>query len=162
MKLDDAVKPALASVADGWKDFPDDYNRLVVDPLNREITRIVRADQVLDQQVRDLNARARRATSEQVRQQIGGQIKQLIVNRARIAADKVKAPILKFAAERLTGMSQQIHARKATAQTRTAPQGQATPVRQSALPPTTVSFKNGVYDSATAYKQAMALINGGR
>lgn len=157
----DTVKPALASVEGSWKNFPDDYQRLVVEPLNREITKIVGADQALDQQVRDLNARAQRATSESVRQQIGEQIKQLVVNRARLATEKAKGPILKFAAEALKGRSAQTNERRAAAQTRTAPSGTGTPVRQSVLPEVG-QFKNNVYDSGAAMKQALAVLNAGR
>jgi hypothetical protein len=153
----DAVQPALASVADAWKDFPDDYQRLVVDPLNREVTKAVREDSVLDQQVKDLNAKARRATSESVRQQIGDQIKQLFVNRAKLAAERAKAPIVKFAAEAVKGRTTNTNQRRAAAQTRTAPQGTGTPVRQSVLPPD-LGFKNGLFDSATAMKQALAVL----
>ena len=155
--FNDAVKPALASAETAWKDFPEDYQRLIVDPLNREVTKAVRDDQVLDQQIKDLNARARRATSDGVRQQIGEQIKQLFVNRAKLAADKAKGPILKFAAEALQGRSQQNNGRRAAAQTRTAPQGQSSPVRPSAMP-AVQGFKNGVFDSTTAYKQALAAL----
>lgn len=161
----DAVTPALTSVADAWKAFPDDYARLVVNPLNSEVSNIVRGDQVLQQQVHDLRARARRATSEGVRTQIGEQIKQLYVNRATLAADKAKGPILKFAAEALKGRSAQTNERRTAAQTHSAPGGTGSPVRQSVLPPEVGSFKNGVYDPGTAMKQAMAAmasLNAGR
>ena len=155
--LDEGVKPALASAESAWKNFPDDYKRLVFDPLNREVTQIVKNDQALNQQVSTLLSRAKRATSEGVRQQIGEQIQQLYVNRAKLAAEKVKGPILEFAAKALQGRSAQTHERKASAQNRTAPQGQGTPVKQSVLPDT-IGFKNGIYDSATAMKQAAAIL----
>lgn len=158
---DDAVLPSLSTVADKWKDFQDDYKRLVVDPLNGEVTKAVRADSVLNQRVADLTAQAQRATSEARRREIGNDIKQLFLNRARLAADKAKGPILKFAAEALQGRSAQTNGRRTAAQTRTAPAGTGTPVRQSVLPPA-ASFKNGMFDTATAMKQAMALVNTGR
>ena len=155
--FNDAVQPALAPIADAWKDFPADYKRLVVDPLNSEVTKAVRADKNLDAQVRDLNARAARATKDEVRQELGDQIKQLFLNRAKLAVEKAKGPILKFAAEALQGRSAQANGRRTAAQTRTAPQGQGTPVRRSVLPD--MGFKNGMYDSKTAAAQAAAMIN---
>lgn len=158
--FNDAVQPALAPIADQWKDFPDDYRALVVDRLNSEVTKAVRDDQNLNAQVKDLNARAARATNPAVRQQLGDQIKQLFVNRAKLATEKAKGPILKFAAEALGRRSAQTNGRRTAAQTRTAPQGQGTPVTRSVLPD--MGFKNGMYDSGTAVKQAMAVLNGGR
>lgn len=152
----DAVTPALSSVADAWKKFPDDYQRLVVNPLNSEVTAIVRADTVLAGQVDDLRARARRATSESVRQGIGDQIRQLYVNRATLAAEKAKGPIVKFAADALQGRSAQTNERRTAAQSHSAPGGTGSPVKQSIMPTDVGTFKNGVYDSGTAMKQAMA------
>lgn len=155
---DQAVLPALATVADSWKAFPDDYKRLVVDPLIRDVSKIVRGDQALSQQVQGLRERARRATSEQVRQRIGSDIQNLFVNRAQLAAESARGPILKFAADTLKGRSVQTNERHTAAQNRTAPNGTGTPVRQSVMPAELASFKGGVYDSATAMKQALAML----
>ena len=155
----DVVVPALSSVADAWKAFPDDYQKQVVEPLKRDVITAIKGDPVLRQRVADLRQRAQMAATEQARNRIGEEIKQLVINRARLAVDQAKAPILKTAAEWFTWRNQQTHARKASAQTRTAPQGQSTPVRQSALP-TQAPFKNGLFDSQTAMKQALAAING--
>jgi len=156
--FDNAITPALSSVADSWKEFPADYQRLVLDPLNREVMKAVNSDTALNQQAAALRTQAKRATSEQVRTQIGNQIKQLFVNRARLAADKAALPILKPAAEWLAFKSQQTHGRRAAAQTRTAPQGQGSPVRRSVLPEAP-AFKNGMYDSKTAMRHAMSVLN---
>lgn len=157
--FEDAVKPTLSSVENSWKEFPDDYQRLVVDPLNSAITKALGTDQDLIQKTRELRARAHRATSEEVRQQIGADIQKLYVNRARIAADKVKTPILNSAANALKGLSVQNNTRRAAAQNRTAPSGTGTPVRQSVLPTNIATFKNGMYDSGTAMKQAIAALS---
>jgi len=159
--FDDAVSPALAAVANNWKQFPDDYKKHVVDPLHREVTAIVKADPVLNQRVTDKITQARRATSEQVRQRIGEEIRQLFVSRARIAADKVKAPILKTAADWLQWKSQQTHDRRNGAQTRTAPKGPSAPVQHTLVPETT-GFKNGTYDPAIAARMAMQALGTGR
>ncbi len=159
--FEDAVQPTLASVADGWKDFPDDYKRLVVDPLNNEVTNALRSDQDLIQRTKELRARAQRATSESKRQEIGAEIQQLFVNRARIAADKAKGPIFNSGANALKGLSATNNTRRAAAQTRTAPNGTGTPVKHSVLPEAP-QFKNGMFDSGTAMKQALAAFNTGR
>ena len=156
---DDVVKPILTSVEESWKPFKDSYQRLVVDPLNNEVTKAIRGDNDLNQKLNDLRAKARRATSEPVRQKIGEDIRQLTINRARLAMDRAKGPILKSAAQALQGLSATTNGRRTAAQTRTAPGGTATPVRQSVLP-APAAFKNGVYDSATAMKQATALLAG--
>jgi hypothetical protein len=155
----DAVNPALESIKDGWKDFPNDYQQLVVDRLNSQVNKIVNSDKKLLGQVTDLLAKSRRATNPNVRQQIGEEIKNLHVNRAKLAVDQVKAPIFDFAAKTLKGISDQANGRRTAAQQRTVPQGTGTPVRNSVLPPE-VGFKNGMFDSATAMKQAMAALRG--
>ncbi len=159
--FDDAVVPALASVADAWKAFPDDYKKHVLDPLNRDVVGAVKTDPVLSQRVAEKIAQARRATSEQVRQRIGEEIRQLFVSRARIAAEKYKTPILRTAADWLQWKSQQTHDRRNGAQTRTAPKGPSTPVPHSVVPDT-VSFKGGNYDPATAARQMMQALGTGR
>lgn len=154
--VDDAVKPALASVEAGWQKFPDDYKRLVTDPLHREIVAAVKADPRLDQQVKDLQMRARRATSEQVRAQLGEQIKQLFVNRARQVAEAKAPPIIKFAADWLKGRSDNNHERRNNAQARTTPKGPGAPVKTSSVP-ADIGFKDGIYDPKVALKQMQAL-----
>lgn len=155
----DVVLPALASYAEAWKTFPEDYQKQVMKPLQDAVTAAIQGDTALRGRLNELNGKARRATSEQARTQIGSEIQQIVANRARLAVDKAKGPILKTAAEWLKWRSQQTNTRRAAAQTRTAPQGQSSPVRQSALP-TTIGFKNGVFDSATALKQATAALSG--
>lgn len=159
--MTDAVKPSLASVADGWKDFPDDYARLVVNPLNMEVAKAVKADTALNQQVKDLQQRAWRATSDQVRNEIGAQIKNLIVHRAKLAADKIKGPILKFAADWLDGRSNSTHERHTGAQNRTQPKGPSAPVKQSLIP-TDLTMPGGRFDRNIAVRQAAALLGAGR
>ena len=153
----DAAKPALANAEAAWKNFPGDYKDLVVDRLNRLVNADVAGDQVLNQRAVELNSQARRATSERVRQQLGEQIKQLFVNRANIAVAKHSPAVLKFAAESLKGRSDATHDRRAGAQTRTVPKGPSAPVQRSVMPEMP-AFKNGTYDSSTAYKQAQRVL----
>lgn len=159
---DEAVKPILSAVEDAWKDFPDDYQGLVVDRLNGAVTKALAGDQDLIRRTKELRARAQRATSEQVRADIGAEIQKLYVNRAKLAVDGAKAPILKSAATALKGLSVQNNSRRAAAQTRTAPQGTGTPVRQSVLPTEGAQFKNNMFDRDAAVKQAMSFLNAGR
>lgn len=155
--FDGAIKPALASVEGSWKDFPDDYKRLVVSPLHSEVARIVKADTGLKLRIDELQASARRAVSEQVRANIGEQIKQLYVSRAKLAAEEVKGPIIEFAGKSLKGRSDANHERRNGAQTRTAPKGQSAPVRKSALPDMP-QFKNNEFDPKIAAQQAARLL----
>ncbi len=157
--FDDAVTPALASVADGWKKFPDDYKRLVTDPLHRDVVAEVKADPALKERAAEIIAKAKRATSEQVRSRYGDELKQLYIHRAKQAAAKLAPPITEFAANTLKGLSDATHERRSGAQTRTAPKGPSAPVKQS-LVPALAGFKNGVFDHSTAVKQAMQLIGG--
>lgn len=157
--FNDAVKPGLNKIETLWAKFPDDYKRLVVEPLNREVGQAITKDVNLNRQVAELRARAERATSEQVRHDLGAQIKNLVINRARFAMDAVKGPILATAAKTLQGLSVQTHERRAGAQNRTVPRGESTPVRHSPVP-ALAQFKNGVFDTATAARQIQQALNG--
>jgi hypothetical protein len=160
--LEEAVMPSLASVKDGWKDFPDDFNRLVIDPLNREVAKKIRTDEGLNQRITELQSRAKRATSEQVRTAIGTEIRNLLVHRATIEAEKANPPMLKFAADWLKGRSNRTHERRADAQQRTQPKGPSTPVKTSLLPQDLVGMKGNIYDPKVAFRQAAALLGAGR
>lgn len=156
--LDEAVKPALASVESTWKQFPDDYNRLVIDPLHREVVKTIRADEGFKARIELLHAQAKRAASAQRRDEIGRQIQQAYINRAKLAAEAVKKPILQFAATRLKEQADQNHARLQNGQNRTGPRGTAGTVPRPLLP------KNGVemgeyYDPKVAVRQALALLS---
>lgn len=154
---DDALTPALATVADAWKAFPQDYQKQVIDPLNSQIAAAIGKDTALNARVTELQGQARRAASEQARQRIGQQIQQLVVNRAKLAADGAKGQILKDAANWLKFRSQQTHDRRSGGQTRTAPKGPTAPVNRSVLPQMP-QFKGGVYDRDTALKQASQMM----
>lgn len=159
--LDSAVKPALASVEQSWKDFPNDYQDLVVDRLHRKVTETIRADEGFNQRIQLLNNQAQRAASAQKRDEIGQIIKQAYVNRAKLAVDAVKKPILDFAANRLKERADQSHQRRASAQNRTSPKGTTGTVPRSLTPKDIGAMPNGVFDSAHAVKQARQLLFGG-
>lgn len=158
--LDNAVKPALTSVEAAWKDFPDDYKDLVVDRLHRKVTETIKADTGFTQRINLLNAQAQRATSAQRREAIAKEIQLLYVNRAKMAVEAVKKPILDFAATRLKERSDQNHARKQNAQNRTAPNGTAGTVPRSLTPDNLLKMPGNTYDPKIALKQAQQLIGG--
>jgi hypothetical protein len=161
---DEAVMPSLGeSVKTAWEKFPDDYTDKVLTPLKSKVTAAVKSDPVLNQRVTELRARISRAASEQVRNNLGEQIKSLVVNRARIAADEAKGPILQKAAEWLKWRSQQTNGRREAGQNRTAPKGTSTPVNRSLIPDIpqfkgAENGKGGMFDSKTALQQAARLM----
>lgn len=157
--LNDVVLPALTSVKDNWKQFPSEFQDLVVDRLNRLVSKDVRADTGLDRKVSDLRAQAKRATSEQVRADLGERIRQQFIHRANQAVEKHKPAVLKFAAESLKGRSEATHERRTGAQTHTAPKGPSAPVKTSLLPKA-AEFKNGIFDTSTAVRQMQQLLGG--
>jgi hypothetical protein len=153
----DAITPALASVAEAWKAFPSDYQRLVVDPLHREVTAALKSNRGFNEEIEMLHAQARRATSAQRRDQIGEQIQQRYVNRAKLAADAKKGEILKFAAKFLSEQSQSTHARRLAAQDRTAPRGASSTVPRSLVPP--AQSKMGArFDASLAAQELNTLL----
>ena len=111
----------------------------------------------MNERVNDLNKRIGRASSEQARNQFGDEIKQLIVSRARLAAEQAKGPILKTAAELLALRVQQSSGRREAGQGRTAPKGVTTPVTRS-LTGSMPQFKDNKFDKDTALAQASKML----
>jgi hypothetical protein len=131
-----------------------------VDRLHRKVTETIRADAGFNQRIKLLNDQAKRAASAQRREEIGQSIKQAYVNRARLAVDVLKKPILEFAANRLKERADQNHARRQGAQNRTAPKGATGTVPRSLAPNNLIQMPDGVFDPATAVKQACQLLFG--
>ena len=154
---DDVVMPSLTSVQDAWKNFPKEYDDLVVGRLNRLVVQEINADANFNSKIAALDARAKRAASAQVREQIGQEIKTAYITRANIAANRHKPDVLKFAAESLKGRSDASHERRSGAQTRTAPKGTSAPVKKSVVSNMPV-MKDGIFDSKTAMQQANKLL----
>lgn len=151
---EDAIKPALASTAEAWKDFPKEYADHVVTPLNREVNRIIGEDTGFQQQIRSLGQQAQRATSPAVRDRLTQNIRQLYVNRAQRAIEASKQTVLRQGAEWLKGRQTNNNARRAAGQSQTAPKGPTTAV------PRTVTdgidknafLTNGIFDPAKAMR----------
>jgi hypothetical protein len=155
--LDEVIKPALSSVEKSWEKFPDDYNDLVVDRLHKKVNEVLRSDEGFNARINQLDSLAKRAVSAQRRAEIGEEMKKVAVNRAKLAAEAVKKPILEFAANRLKQQADQRHERQASAQNRTAPKSATGTVPRSLIPKDFPAFKDGVYDPKTAAAQMKRL-----
>jgi hypothetical protein len=156
---DEAVQPALTAVAKAWEKFPAEYKTHVVDPLHSKVAEIAMSDPKVKARVAALQSRAKQATSAQVRQQIASEIRMVYVNRAKLATEASLRPVLDSANKILTGLSNANHARRSSAQGRTAPtRGAQGPVNRGISPPSGSPFKNGVFDPAAAYKDGLRVL----
>lgn len=148
-QMDEAIKPALAPVVDAWKDFPNEYQDLVVDRLQKKVDQTLAGDTPFKERIRILGVQAQRATNQAIRDRIAAEIRQAYVNRTKQAVEAHKRPVLEFAANWMKERSASTHARRQAAQTRTAPKGTTNPVPQSLIPNgvTKADFTtNGVFD----------------
>lgn len=155
---DKALKPALEGVAKSWEKFPTEYQELVVDRLHRKVDEVMGSDEKFKGNIANLRAQAKRAVSAQVRAKLADQIETAYVHRAEQALDGVKKPILEFAATWLKDRSDQTHARRENAQTRTTPKGAGGAVPRSLIPNDMPQFKNGMFDRDTAMKQLASIL----
>lgn len=156
--VDDAVKPALASVEQSWKQYPTEFKELVVDRLHRQVLDVLKADEGFNDRIKRLSSLARRAPSAQRRSELGQQIQTAFVNRAKLAVEATKRPVLEFAANRLKERADQSHDRRQASQKRTAPNGANGTVPRSIVPKTAMEFPNGEFDPAVAVKHALTLL----
>jgi hypothetical protein len=154
----DAVKPALAAVEKEWSKFPQQFQRLVADPLHRQVVDVIKQDKAFEGKIRLLKEQALRATSAQKRTEFGQAVRNAYLNRARLAVDAVKGTIYREAAEFFQERVNQRRERREAAQTRTAPSGTNGTVPRTVLPKDLVDFKDGVFDSDTAVRQARQLL----
>lgn len=157
--ISNEIQQSLTSIANDWKAFPADFERLVKGPLSRDIQTAVMNDAALNRQVVQLQESARRAVSPDIRKQYGQRIEQLMMDRAKRALEENLPPIAKFAAETLRSRSSARNTRRAGAQSQSAPRGTGTPVNRSVVPPELV-MKNGFFDAKVAAKQALLAVNG--
>ena len=143
---DDVITPSLTEVAPRWKDFPNDYRRLVTEPLQREVSANIRSDTAFQARINRLDAQARRATSPAIRADIRAQMQTAYVNRAKLAVEAVKGDILKFAATTLKDGNSATHARRQAAQTKTALRTPGSSNPKSLVPSSLPSSSGGVFD----------------
>lgn len=158
--LNDAVKPALASVEKEWGKFPQQFQRLVADPLHRQVVDVIKADKAFEGRIKLLRAQAIRAPSAQKRAEYGQVISKAYLNRAKLAVDAVKGGIFRDAAEMFQERVNTRHERRSAAQNRTAPNGSNGTVPRSVLPKDLIPFQNGEFDVETAVKQGRQLLGG--
>lgn len=160
--LEQAITPALASVADAWKDFPNEYQELVVKRLNSQITDKLMENGAFKSRIQGLMAQAKRATSDAVRTNLTTQIKTEFVNRAKMLATTkaIRGPILEFASTWLASRGNRQHERREAAQTRTTARGAPAAVPRSVIPKALTEMLGDTYDADAAFRQGMALIEG--
>jgi hypothetical protein len=156
--LTDAVKPALAAVEKEWGKFPQQFQRLVADPLHSEVVNAIKADKAFEGRIRIWKEQALRAPSAQKRAEFGQAIQQAYLNRAKLAVDATKGRIFREAAEMFQERVNNRHERRSAAQNRTAPSGSNGTVPRTVLPKDLVEFQNNEFDSGTAYRQARQLL----
>lgn len=154
----EALTPALTSVAAAWAKHPAEYKELVTDRLQKQVSEVIAKDPAFQSRVKLFVDQAQRATSQAYRDQIASQLQKAYVQRAKLAAEAVKRPILKFAAETLKQRSETTRDRRQAGQSRTALQN-GSPVNRSPLPTDLGKMPGGVYDPALAMKQATALFS---
>lgn len=151
------ISPSLTAAQDAWKDFPEQYQRLVVKPLTQKLIETLNADSPFQDRLNLLTSNARNAQSAQIRAKIQNEIKQLYINRAKISIEGLKKPILADAAKLLKQGSDATHVQRQAGQQRTAVKGAAGTVPRSIVPPTTGNG-NGVFDPNTAVRELSALL----
>jgi hypothetical protein len=156
--LNSAVKPALAAVEKEWGKFPQQFQRLVADPLHRQVVDVIKQDKVFEGKIRLWKEAATRATSAQKRTEIGQAIQTAYLNRAKLAVDAVKGGIFRDAADMFQERVNARHERREAAQNRTAPNGSNGTVPRTAIPKDLVQFQNETFDTDTAVKQARQLL----
>jgi hypothetical protein len=131
--LEDAVKPALTDAQKAWEKFPDAFNDLVVGRLHSAVKTTINSDARFNERIALMNQQAQRATSAQKRSEIGEQIRQAYVNRAKLAIEAHVGKIKSDAARIFKERSDANHARQQAAPQR-GPKGSSAPIPNRPLP----------------------------
>lgn len=132
----EAITPALESVQEHWKPFPQLFQG-IQDRLHSEVMKNIRTDQGFQTRLNVLTKSAAQATSAQRRAELQSDIAALYRNKAKLVIDAVKPGILKEAAEAVKARSDQTHQRRQAAQqVSKGPQGGGEPVPRSIVPKT--------------------------
>lgn len=151
--MDTIIAPALAAQKEAWSKLPDGAEQFeirIVKPLQDELNGVLAKDERYQQQLTSLKEQAKRATSVDVRQRIADQMATITKNRANISIEAIKAKHVKFATDAIVRQSESTHQRKTNAQLRTVPRGASAPVNRGIVPANEVTYKDGVFDPATA------------
>jgi hypothetical protein len=156
--LEEAVKPAMAAYAERWKDYPEQFEQIVLKPLHSKVQEELMKDTQLQARVQQLIAQAKRSPSAQIRSERAATIKQLAIHKALSAVQKEKGPYLKLAANSLVQQANQTHDRRRAGQSRTAPAGTNGSVPHSIVPKSIPDFKDGIFDPDTVRQQIRAVV----
>lgn len=133
--MNEAILPSIGEEqAAAWQKFPQQYQNLVVGPLNKAVREAISKDAGFNERIKLLDQSAQRATSAQARAGFAEQIKQAFVNRGRLAADAHKGQILKEAGALLKQQNQKTHERRQAARDQRSPQGTRAAVPRSLVP----------------------------
>ncbi len=133
--LNDAILPAIPkAVSDKWAKFPTLYQESVIAPIQNKVVEILKSDPEFNKSIGFLHQLAERAATPQARQQISDQISGAFANRAKLAADAVKIPILREANEKLQTENAQKHKRLQAAAQQRGPKGPQNGVPRSLIP----------------------------
>lgn len=142
--LNEAVTPALSDLQAAWGKISggkEAFKDLVLDRLHSQVLATMKADTRFEGRMKLLRENAARATSAQRRAEIGEQLKQLHVHRAKLAADIHLPAIKSFAANAFKERSAANHQRRANGANHVAPSG-GTPVRRSLAPNAGMDFED--------------------
>jgi hypothetical protein len=143
--LSEAVSPSLETERKAWEKFPTQFENLVVAPLNKAVKQTIGQDSKFGERIQLLEQAAKRATAQK-RGEIAGQIKQLYINRAKLAVDAHKATVLREAATLLKQGNDATHQRRAAAQQQRGPRGPQVPAPASIAPKQVVN-PGGIFDA---------------
>lgn len=158
---DEALIPSISQEQRAaWEKFPTQFQNLVVAPLNRAVREVLGKDSVFQERVSLLGKQAERATSAQARNAIAADMKQLFVNRAKIAAEALKGPILKEAGSLLKQQNDKTHSRRQAAQDQRSPQGSRSPVPRSIIPGSVANNRAGTTFNVNEAVRDMASLLG--
>lgn len=145
-----------------WAKFPAQFQNLVIAPLNKQVREVIAKDAGFQERLTLLGKQAERSASAQVRADIAAQIQRLYVNRARIAADALRGPLLKEAGALLAQQSQATHQRRQAAQDQHSPQGSRAAVPRSLVPNSVVNSNRvgTTFNANDAVRDMVRLIGG--
>lgn len=158
--LEKGVREALSedSQKGAWATNQTAFQRLVIDPLHKEVIEKLKSDPVLAEKVARLTAEAKRAVSAQIRDAKRAQIEAAYATRARQIAEANKKRFLTDAATTFQGQNAQRHERLSAAQNQRVPKGSGNPVPRSVAPKEAVN-PGGFFDAKTEMKRVAALLS---
>lgn len=159
--ISDVIGSSLASIKEAWAKVDGGekaFNDMVVDRAWNTIKKSMSEDTRFHEQIARLDRQAKLATNPATRKQIGQQIVQAHVNKAKLVLEASRKEISTFAAEKFKEQNKQAHDRRAAAQTQRGAKGATSPVQKSLVPGTTSNSKAGtMFNPSLAAKEAAEL-----